>query len=145
MAHFRRIVEVLYFEELHYPYRWSSSFCDLGLIVAIHSNCSQNASSFKFKFSLFTIIQKKCVNTIIIETKKEGNKSYYTCYNKYYIGKVCSSQRSKAFGFAGYYHGAVIIIRGGFICKTSYRPRKIYLSVLLQGESKQRYITPLSS
>ena len=28
---------------------------------------------FKFKFSLFTLIQKKYINTIIIGTKKEGN------------------------------------------------------------------------
>lgn len=43
VAHFKRIVDVLYFEEIHHPY-WSSLLFDLGLIVAILSNCSQNAS-----------------------------------------------------------------------------------------------------
>ena len=53
----------------------------------------------RFKFSLFTY-SKKYLNTIIIRTKKEENQSQYTCYNKYFIGKVCSGQRSKAFGLA---------------------------------------------
>ena len=43
VAHFKSIVDVLYFEGIHHPY-WSSLLFDLGLIVAIHRNCSQNAS-----------------------------------------------------------------------------------------------------
>ena len=51
----------------------------------------------------------------------------YTCYNKYYIGKVCSGKRSKAFGLAT--TTTQLLMRGSFICKTSYRARTIYLSI----------------
>ena len=45
-----------------------------------------------------TYSKKKYINTIIRGTKKEGNQSQCTYYNKYYIGKVCSSQSSNVFG-----------------------------------------------
>lgn len=47
----------------------------------------------KFKFSLFTLIHKTYINTIITGTEK---RRLYTCYNDIYIGIVCGGQSKGA-------------------------------------------------
>ena len=80
----------------------------------------------------FNELKDKNVNTIIIGPNKKNSELVYMLPNKYYIGKVCSGQISKAFALAT---TTVKLLMGrGFICKTSYRGRTIYLSIITGRE-----------